>query len=140
MKKLLLLVVASILIMGLIPFFRATKTTKTPITTENYQKQTLANPASVNCEKKGGTLQIRTNGAGGQYGLCNFSDNMACEEWALMRGNCPLGGVKTTGFDTIEQKYCAWIGGQTLAQENATCTMPAGNICSDKDLYNGTCQ
>lgn len=100
----------------------------------------LANPASVNCTKQGGTTVIMTNGSGGQYGLCQFEDNMSCEEWALFRGDCPVGGIRTTGFDTIEQKYCAWVGGQTLAVENAKCTLPNGTVCSDEELYNlGQC-
>ncbi|MBP9719348.1 MAG: DUF333 domain-containing protein [Candidatus Levybacteria bacterium] len=139
MRKVILLVLTVVLIAGLIPFFQGTKTTSSPITTEKYQKQRLANPASVNCEKEGGTTVIQTNGSGGQYGLCMFEDDMACEEWALFRKECPVGGIKTTGFDTIEQKYCAWIGGQTLAVENATCTMPDGTVCRDDALYNGTC-
>lgn len=110
------------------------------MTTEKYEKNQLANPASVHCKEKGGETIIQTNGTGGQYGLCMFEDDMACEEWALFRGNCPVGGVKTTGFDTIEQKYCAWSGGQTLAVENATCTLPGGKICSDEAFYSGTCQ
>lgn len=99
---------------------------------------TLANPASVNCEKVGGITQIM-NGPNGQFGLCNFEDNQSCEEWALMRGECPVGGVKTTGFDNIEQKYCAWVGGQTLAVPNAQCEFRNGKVCSDQALYEGTC-
>ncbi len=101
---------------------------------------TLANPASVNCTNKGGTLLIKKRGDGGEYGLCDFGDNMQCEEWALFRGDCPVGGRKTTGFDTIDQKYCAWLGGSTYAVENATCQLPNGHNCLDTDLYNGTCQ
>lgn len=100
---------------------------------------TLANPASVNCENQGGNLVIKKMGNGGEYGLCEFEDNQACEEWALYRGDCPVGGVKTTGFDNVEQSYCAWIGGQTLAVQNAQCTLPDGTVCSDHDLYNGLC-
>ncbi len=103
------------------------------------QKTNLANPASVNCAKVGGTLTILTNGSGGQYGLCNFADNQACEEWALMRGQCPVGGVKTTGYDSVDQSYCAWIGGQTLAVPNSQCTLPDGKVCSTTDVYNGKC-
>ncbi|MBP7832663.1 MAG: DUF333 domain-containing protein [Candidatus Levybacteria bacterium] len=100
--------------------------------------QTLANPASVNCEKVGGTTVIK-NGPNGQYGLCQFEDNQACEEWALFRNECPVGGVKTTGFDTIEQMYCAWVGGETLAVANPNCKLPDGTICTDEAVYNGTC-
>ncbi len=102
--------------------------------------QTLANPASVHCEKVGGTLSIKKNGAGNEYGLCEFEDNMACEEWALFRGDCPVGGRKTTGYDNIQQMYCAWLGGETLAVQNSQCTLPSGKICSTQDVYNEKCE
>ncbi len=121
-----------------------------PSESNNQQQQTnqnqnqsqnstgLANPASVNCAKVGGQTEI-VNGPNGQYGLCNFEDNMSCEEWALFRGDCPVGGVKTTGFDTKAQMYCAWVGGQTLAVPDAQCTLPNGKVCPDEALYNGEC-
>ena len=99
----------------------------------------LANPASVNCTAKGGTLSIQTLDNGGQYGLCSFSDNQACEEWALYRGECPIGGVKTTGYDNIEEMYCAWSGGQTSATPDSNCTLPNGNVCTNTAFYKGTC-
>lgn len=99
----------------------------------------MANPASVNCTKVGGTLVVNKRGDGGEYGLCYFDDNRACEEWALLRGDCPLGGRKTTGFDTIDQKYCAWLGGDTLAEPNSICTFKNGSQCTTIDLYQGTC-
>lgn len=100
----------------------------------------LANPASVNCANKGGQLQIKTRPDGGEYGLCFFDDNRACEEWAMLHGDCPVGGRKTTGYDTEAQKFCAWSGGQTLATENAVCTFNDGSTCSVEDFYNNTCQ
>lgn len=99
----------------------------------------LANPASVNCTKQGGTLLIQKSGNGGEYGLCNFQDNRSCEEWAMMRGDCPVGGVKTTGFDTIDQKYCAWLGGVTYAVSNSVCGFKDGTKCPTLSLYNGEC-
>ena len=100
----------------------------------------MANPASVNCGKVGGTLVIQKNSYGDEYGLCYFEDNRACEEWALLRGDCPKGGVKTTGFDSIDQSYCAWSGGQTLAVPNSVCTFKNGSKCATIDYYNGKCQ
>ncbi|MFA7663016.1 MAG: transporter substrate-binding domain-containing protein [Patescibacteria group bacterium] len=100
----------------------------------------LANPASTNCAKVGGNLVIQKRGDGGEYGLCYFEDNRACEEWALLRGDCPLGGRKTTGFDTIDQNYCAWSGGETLAVPDSVCTFKDGSTCPTIDFYNGTCQ
>ncbi len=99
----------------------------------------ITNPASVNCSKIGGNLKIEKNETGGEYGLCYFEDNRACEEWALMRGDCPVGGVKTTGFDTIDQKYCAWSGGETFTVPNSICTFKNGSKCSTIDFYNGKC-
>ncbi len=51
----------------------------------------MPNPASVNCEAQGGTLEIRQDTGGGEYGMCIFTDNTECEEWALLRGTCAAG-------------------------------------------------
>ena len=53
----------------------------------------LANPASEFCIKKGGKIEIRTNNSGGQFGICHLPDGTECEEWALFKGNCPDYGV-----------------------------------------------
>lgn len=97
----------------------------------------IANPASVNCEKQGGTLKIVTRGDGGQYGICYFEDNRQCEEWALMRGDCPIGGRKITGYDNDQQAYCAITGGEVNMKDN-TCTIK-GKACDLKNYYNGDC-
>lgn len=103
------------------------------------EAQSLANPASENCVKAGGILKIMKNGSGAQFGLCQFDDDQACEEWALMRGECPLGGVKTTGYDNDQQAYCAWLGGETEAVEDAQCKLPGGKTCPVETLWNGQC-
>ena len=107
--------------------------------TKQTETTQIANPASENCTKVSGRLVMKTRGDGGEYGLCYFEDNRACEEWALLRGECPVGGVKTTGFDTIDQKYCAWSGGETFAVENSVCTLKNGVKCSTKSFYEGSC-
>ena len=114
------------------------------VANENKSEETpapvgLANPASTNCAKVGGNLVIETKPDGSQYGLCYFEDNRACEEWALLRGDCPVGGIKTTGYDTIDQKFCAWSGGSTLAVANSVCIFKDGKKCSTLDFYNGKC-
>lgn len=98
----------------------------------------LANPASQNCVEKRGTLKITKRGDGGEYGICIFTDNRQCEEWALFRGECPLGGVKITGFLTAEGIYCALKGGMVLENE-VLCQLPSGKSCSTQDLYHGEC-
>lgn len=105
----------------------------------------LANPASVNCEDKGGTLQIEKRPDGGEYGVCVFEDNMQCEEWALMRGECPEGGVKVTGYATDAGRFCAITGGEYAVTdesgetEQGTCTLPSGAVCDAAAYFEGTC-
>jgi dipeptidase D len=106
----------------------------------------IANPASENCVKQGGTLSIETRGDGGEYGICVFEDNLQCEEWALMRGDCPAGGVKVTGYVTPAAQYCAITGGEYAVtgnsgaeDEQGTCTFKDGGQCDAWDYYNGKC-
>ena len=107
----------------------------------------IANPASENCTKQGGTLSIVTRGDGGQYGICFFDDNRQCEEWALLRGDCPVGGLKVTGYVTPAATYCAITGGiyavtgnSGAEDEQGTCTFKDGSQCDAWDYYNGKCQ
>lgn len=51
----------------------------------------MPNPASANCVDQGGTVEIRTDEQGGQYGVCIFADGSECEEWAYFRGECQPG-------------------------------------------------
>ena len=44
----------------------------------------VANPASVDCLNRSGTVEIR-NEANGQVGYCHLPDGRVCEEWALFR-------------------------------------------------------
>jgi len=106
----------------------------------------LANPASENCIAQGGTLSIETRDDGGQYGICIFEDNQQCEEWALMRGECPVGGVKVTGYVTPAARFCAITGGEYAVtgdsggeNEQGTCTFADGKTCDAWAYYNGTC-
>jgi putative hemolysin len=80
----------------------------------------IANPASVNCEEKGGKLEIRKSPAG-EYGVCIFGANRQCEEWALFRGECPLGGVDISGYKTADEIYCAITGG---TPKDGKCVQP----------------
>ncbi|MGH6887050.1 MAG: putative hemolysin, partial [Geminicoccales bacterium] len=82
----------------------------------------LANPASENCIAKGGDLRIETAGGGSQYGVCLFEDNRQCEEWALLRGACPVGGIRITGYVTPQARYCAIRGGAYAVTREQTAT------------------
>jgi putative hemolysin len=106
----------------------------------------IANPASENCVKQGGTLVIQKRGDGGEYGVCMFEDNRQCEEWALLNGDCPVGGIKITGYVTPAAQYCAIAGGtyqitgdSNTDQEKGTCTFNNGKTCDVWDYFNGKC-
>jgi putative hemolysin len=95
----------------------------------------LRNPASENCIKQGGTLSIVERGDGGQFGICLFEDNLQCEEWAMMRGDCPVGGIKVTGYVTSAATYCAITGGTYAVtgnsgqdDEQGICTFKNGGV------------
>ena len=82
----------------------------------------------------------------GEIGVCYFEDNLQCEEWALLRGDCPVGGVKVTGYATEAARYCAITGGTYAAtgkngqaDEQGTCTFTTGVRCDAWDYYNGKC-
>lgn len=100
----------------------------------------LANPASVNCVQKGGKLEIRENKLG-QYGVCLFEDNRQCEEWALMRGQCPAGGLKITGYDNDAEIFCAITGGtvQGVGTKTPKCKRADGTLCTAQANFEGSC-
>jgi hypothetical protein len=106
----------------------------------------LPNPASVNCEEKGGIVVMQKRGDGGEYGVCVFADNRQCEEWAMYRGECPEGGIDTTPFVTAASLYCAISGGEYAVtdkngaeDEQGSCSLPGGKTCDVWEYYNGTC-
>ena len=105
----------------------------------------MPNPASVNCIKQGGKLTVKKS-PDGEYGVCTFEDNRQCEEWALMRGQCPKGGIKVTGYVTQPAVYCAITGGtyrvtgkSNTSEEQGSCTFHSGKVCDAKAYFDGTC-
>ncbi len=108
--------------------------------------QQIANPASQNCVARGGTLRIESRPDGGQYGVCIFDDNRQCEEWAMFRGECPVGGLRVTGYITTAARFCAITGGRytvvaksgTLDEQGA-CALPGGKACAAGAYYAGSC-
>ncbi len=132
-------VVRSLLSLSLVLVFLSACATPTP-------QAGLPNPASENCVKQGGTLTIQKRGDGGEYGVCLFEDNRQCEEWALLRGDCPVGGLKITGYATQAAQYCAITGGEyqitangNTDQEKGTCTFKNGRMCDAGDYFAGIC-
>jgi hypothetical protein len=144
MKKLFFLASLVLLGAGCGAILPAENPVNTNVPTVNEQPG-LANPASVNCEEKGGFLRIEKRGDGGEFGVCYFEDNRQCEEWALFRGECPVGGGKVTGYITEAARYCAISGGEyTITDEVADpeqgkCKFKNGLECDVWKFYNGQC-
>jgi putative hemolysin len=120
--------------------------TEPQATSTSAPASAIANPASQNCVAQDGTLEIRTRSDGSQYGVCYFEDNRQCEEWALLRGDCPVGGIKITGYVTEAAQYCAITGGQytitgsgNTEQEQGTCTFKTGQTCDAWEYFASTC-
>ena len=114
-------------------------------TTVSAQAQ-LANPASTHCAAVGGRTMPEKNPRGGAYGVCVFEDNRQCEEWALLRGHCPVGGLRVTGYVTAAARYCAITGGtyaitsgSGTPDERGTCATPRGPVCDAQAWYDGSC-
>ncbi|MFA5160624.1 MAG: DUF333 domain-containing protein [Elusimicrobiales bacterium] len=86
----------------------------------------MPNPASVNCQQRGGRLEIR-KGDAGEYGVCIFGEDRQCEEWALFRGECPAGGVDISAARTDMDKHCLLSGGKL---KDKTCVYPVWGGCA----------
>ena len=106
----------------------------------------LANPASQNCIAKGGQLTMEKNGTGGQFGVCTFVDNLQCEEWAMLHGDCRTGGIKVTGYVTAAARYCAITGGAytvtsagNTSNEQGSCAFAGGKTCDANAYFDGSC-
>ncbi len=106
----------------------------------------LANPASQNCVAMGGTLRIERRPDAAQYGVCIFVDNYQCEEWALLRGECPAGGLRVTGYTTPAARYCVITGGRYAAvarsgaaDDLGSCALPGGKRCDAEAYFAGIC-
>ena len=60
----------------------------TPSAQDNPPTTGLANPASVYCEKQGGTIKMVDEG-NGTRGDCILGDGTVCDEWSYYRNECP---------------------------------------------------
>jgi putative hemolysin len=120
---------------------RIVQTIKWDLSQDESPSTQLANPASVNCTKSGGNLVIKKRSDGGEYGVCFFEDNRQCEEWALLRNDCPVGGLKITGYENEAEIFCVITGGQVTGLETATPMWKRidGTLCTVSANFDGAC-
>jgi len=102
----------------------------------------IANPASENCVKQGGTVDIRKE-AKGEVGYCKFADGSECEEWALFRGECAAGGAKAD-MPNPASANCVKQGGTVDIRKEAKgevgyCKFADGSECEEWALFRGEC-
>lgn len=126
------------LMLSTVSMFAVLMVTALTLSAEEAIRLALANPASIYCAEQGGELQMKQLPNGGRYGVCVFTDNRQCEEWALYRGECAAGGVKITGYDTEAQIYCAITGGE-VEMDTGICHRTDGVACPIDDNYTGLC-
>jgi putative hemolysin/predicted secreted protein len=125
-----------------------TQQTATPPVTTTASSQ-IANPASVYCGQMGGTLEIKTDATGGQYGMCSFGNGTSCEEWALMNDKVCKPGVAaaattvpSAGMANPASVACVNAGGKLEIRKDATggeygmCTFANGTSCEEWALLN----
>ena len=129
-----------------------TATTSAPVTPAAAGTAGMANPASVNCGKIGGTTDIKTAADGSQYGMCTFPNGTSCEEWALFRNEgcktnvtipatTPVTTAAATGMANPASVNCGKIGGTTDIKTAADgsqygmCTFPNGTSCEEWALF-----
>ena len=70
--------------------------------------------------------------------MCIFADAKECEEWALMRAECPAGGVVVSGYTTDAQRFCAITGAK--AKDQDTCVTKDGKSCPLADYFALKCK
>ncbi len=112
----------------------------------------MPNPASAYCEEQGGTLDIRTDVEGGQFGVCIFADGSECDEWAYFRGECAPAAEASTGaaeaapgMPNPASVYCEAQGGVSEIRTGegggqvGICVFPDGSECDEWDLFHGDC-
>jgi putative hemolysin len=121
--------------------------TAAPIQTDQsaqgYPNSQMANPASVYCQEKGGTSQIRTASDGSQSGVCVFPDGSECDEWAYYRSECAPGGKEaaypsTGACPAFENKAAEAARGSLAGQLKVDpCTITMTSL--DQATYTDTC-
>jgi putative hemolysin len=115
----------------------------------------MPNPASVYCEENGGTVAMRQDDAGGQYGVCVFPDQSECDEWAYYRGDCQTGdslrSPSPTPGDTASvanpaSRYCEENGGTVDFRQDGSggvkgvCVFPDDTECEEWAYYRDECK
>lgn len=88
------------------------------------QNEKIANPASEFCEEQGGTVEIVTDEAGSQSGICRLPDGSEVDEWEYYRQHHQNDGV---GLANPAAVFCEERGGMVSGDE-PMCELPDGSV------------
>jgi putative hemolysin len=111
---------------------------------DDDEDQEMANPASVYCIEQGGTLDIRSDAEGNQYGVCVFADGSECGEWAYYHGECAP-GEGAAELPNPASVYCIEQGGTLDIRSDAegnqygVCVFADGSECEEWAFFRGEC-
>jgi uncharacterized protein len=88
------------------------------------QNEEIANPASEFCEEQGGTVEIATDDAGNQSGICRLSDGTEIDEWEYYRRYHVDEGA---GLANPAAVFCEEQGG-VVSGDEPMCELPDGSV------------
>jgi len=129
----------------------ATATPTAAAVTTTATPEGMANPASVNCVNLSGTVEIKKDTTGAEYGMCSFANGTSCEEWALFRGEgckayaapTAAGTTAAVGLANPASVNCVNLNGTVQIKKDATggeygmCNFPNGTACEEWALFRG---
>lgn len=143
-----LVILGVLLVLAVLTAGCTQQSTTPPVTTP--AQSGIPNPASVSCVNAGGSLEIKKDASGGEYGMCTFSNGTSCEEWALFRGEGCKTGVTastttaaSTGMANPASVACVNAGGGLEMKKDASggefgmCTFTNGTSCEEWALFRG---
>ena len=101
----------------------------------------IPNPASVYCADAGGKPLTEKRPDGSEFGICRFENDRECGQWALFRGECPMGGIDVSPYPTDAARFCAITGGTVQVDGNRIeCTTKNGRTCEAEIHFINGCR
>lgn len=95
------------------------------------QNEEIANPASEFCEEQGGTVEIVSDDAGNQAGICQLPDGTEIDEWEYYRQYHEEEGA---GLANPAAVFCEEQGG-VVSGDEPMCELPDGSVVDAWEYY-----
>lgn len=95
------------------------------------QNEEIANPASEFCEEQGGTVEIVTDDAGNQSGICRLPEGTEIDEWEYYRQYHADEGA---GLANPAAVFCEEQGG-VVSGDEPMCELTDGSVVDAWEYY-----